>query len=214
MKPTATPSRRRIGAFAVFAALAMAATALTPSAALADPQGPFPRPPIVSRPCSELGPIEFITGPSGNYLKAGIRYLVISVNPVFEPSTGRFIQNTSDQTITGTFTASESRTVTMTTTLNFSVTSMLTQRTTITMSTGFQVVQSRTSMIGVTAVSAIAPRTTLLGEYGIHSLDVVFDAQTVAMRRDGITCEYVDSNRTRGTAHVPTINEGWRFTVQ
>ena len=31
---------------------------------------------------------------------------------------------------------------------------------------------------------------------------------------DGETCEYrLGSNVTRHTAHVPTINEGWRFTL-
>jgi hypothetical protein len=48
----------------------------------------------------------------------------------------------------------------------------------------------------------------------VQSLDVVMDVHTVGMRPDMQTCEFrLGSNVTRHTAHVPTINEGWRFTL-
>ena len=106
----------------------------------------------------------------------------------------------TDQTISGNWTATESRTVTPA--LNVSL------------ATGFQIAVSRTTSIGVGATAPIPPFRTMLGEYGLQSFDVVMDVHTVGMRHDMQTCEYrLGSNVTRETAHVPTINEGWRFTL-
>jgi hypothetical protein len=84
---------------------------------------------------------------------------------------------------------------------------------TITLAAGVQVVQSRTTQLGVSATANVPPHRTMLGEYGLHSLDVVMDVGTVGMRQDMQTCEFVEGNVTRHTAHAPTVNEGWRFTL-
>jgi hypothetical protein len=54
----------------------------------------------------------------------------------------------------------------------------------------------------------------MLGEYGLQSFDVVFDMQRVTMVPGSPTCYlWLDSTIANNTAHVPTINEGWRFTL-
>jgi hypothetical protein len=222
VEPTARPSRRRpgrpwrlrgrLGALAALAVLVTAGMAIAPSAAYADPGEPHP--PVTVAPCSSLGPIDWwYYYQSGPYARAGVRYIIISTSTVFEPAHGRFIENTTDQTFTGTWTATETRTVTFTTSFTLTIASTAIMRTTITLAAGVQVVETRTTQLGVSATSQIPPHRTMLGEYGLHSLDVVMDVQTVAMRQDMQTCEFVPSNVQRHTAHAPTINEGWRFTL-
>jgi len=219
VEPTASPSRRRagrlgwrrLGALAAVSVLFTAGSALAPSQAHAD-WGP-PRP-ITVRPCAELGPIDWWFNHSqGYYARSGVRYIIISVTPAFDPAHGRFIQNTTDQTFTGTWTATESRTVSLTHSLDITIASEEVMDISITLAAGIEVVVSRTTMLGVSATSQIPPFRTMLGQYGLQSLDVVMDVGTVGMRRDMVTCEYVQGNVERHTAHAPTINEGWRFTL-
>ncbi|GAA0912134.1 hypothetical protein [Virgisporangium aurantiacum] len=207
---------RRLGALAAFVALITA----TPGAALADPAiGPgFPHAPIQVAPCSSLGPIDWWGTNQGGYARDGIRYIVVSTTPVFELAYGRFNENRTDQTINGNWTATESRTVTMTASITLTIqggrANPETLALTVTLATGFQIQVSRTTSIGVGATAPIPPFRTMLGEYGLQSFDVVMDVHTVGMRHDMQTCEYrLGSNVTRETAHVPTINEGWRFTL-
>ncbi|NRQ37001.1 hypothetical protein HII36_34955 [Nonomuraea sp. NN258] len=195
----------------VVAALVTAAMAVVPSTALADPGGP--RVPITVRPCAELGPIDWWFYNSPPYAKDGVRYIIISATPTFDTAHSRFVQNNTDQTISGTWTASETRTVSLTHSLNVSIASPKVMGASITLAAGVQAVQSRSTQIGVSATSPIPAHRTMLGEYGLNSLDVVMDVQVVAMRKDLQTCEYVESNRSRHTAHAPTVNEGWRFTL-
>lgn len=207
---------RRLGALAAFVALITA----TPGAALADPViGPgWPHAPIQVAPCSSLGPIDWWGTNQGGYARYGIRYIIVSTTPVFEVAYGRFNENRTDQTISGNWTATESRTVTMTASITLTIqggnANPETLALTVTIATGFQIQVSRTTSIGVGATAPIPPFRTMLGEYGLQSFDVVMDVHTVGMRRDMQTCEYrLGSNVTRETAHVPTINEGWRFTL-
>lgn len=212
--------RGRLGALAVLTTLVTAGTAAVPGAALADPAiGPgFPHAPVQVAPCSSLGPIDWRGTNQGGYARDGVRYIVVSTTPVFDVAYGRFNENRTDQTINGNWTATESRTVTMTSTFSLTVNggpySPDTVALTVSLSTGYSVAVSRTTSIGVGASAPIPPYRTMLGEYGLQSFDVVLDSHTVGMRHDGVTCEYrLGSNVTRGTAHVPTINEGWRFTL-
>jgi hypothetical protein len=208
--------RRRLGAVAAFATLLVAA----PGAALADPAiGPgFPHAPIQVAPCSSLGPIDWWGTNQGGYARDGIRYIIVSTTPVFEVAYGRFNENRTDQTISGNWTATESRTVTMTASITLTIqggrANPETLALTVTLATNYQIAVSRTTSIGVGATAPIPPYRTMLGEYGLQSFDVVMDVHTVGMRHDMQTCEYrLGSNVTRETAHVPTINEGWRFTL-
>lgn len=217
MKPTRSGWRSRLGTLAALTTLVMAGTAAVPGAALADPAiGPgFPHAPVQVAPCSSLGPINWIGTNQGGYARYGIRYIVVATTPVFDVAYGRFNENRTDQTINGNWTATESRTVSMTASFNLSVNgSSETIALSVTVATGLSMTVSRTTSIGVGASAPIPPYRTMLGEYGLQSFDVVLDSHTVGMRHDGVTCEYrLGSNVTRGTAHVPTINEGWRFTL-
>ncbi len=230
MQPTASPSRRRpgrlggwrgrLGTLAAFVALVTAGTTFAPSAAFADPNIPptWPPAPLQVVPCAQLGPIDWWFNNQPPYAKAGIRYIIVSTTPVLDVAYGRFNENRTDQTITGNWTASESRTITVTASISLTTTggraNPETLALTVSLATGLQVTVSRTTTIGVGATAPIPPQRTMLGEYGLQSLDVVMDVHTVGMRQDMQTCEFrLGSNVTRHTAHVPTINEGWRFTL-
>jgi hypothetical protein len=193
-----------------------------PGTAHADPIiGPnWPPAPLIVAPCSSLGPIDWWFSPQPPYAKAGVRYMIVSATPTLDVAYGRFNQNNTDQTITGNWTATESRTVTMTASIGLTIAGNggradpAAIALSVTLNTGFQVSVSRTTTIGVGASAPIPPHRTMLGEYGVQSLDVVMDVHTVGMRTDMVTCEYrLGSNVTRHTAHMPTINEGWRFTL-
>jgi hypothetical protein len=204
--------RAQLGALAAFVALVTAGTVIAPSTAYAGCCEP--RPPITYAPCSTLGPIDWwYYNQPPPYVQSGVRYIIVSWTPVFEPAHGRFIQNTTNQTFTGTWTATETRTVTFQTTFTLTIASKEVMSTSITLAASVQVVQTRTTQLGVSATAQIPPHSTMLGEYGLQSLDVVMDVQTIGMLADRQTCAFVPGNVSRHTAHAPTINEGWRFTL-
>lgn len=206
--------RRRLGALAAIAALLTAGTVVAPGAAQADPCWTcWPPPPTV--PCTELGPIVWHDDTTGGlYAKNGVKFDVVSTTPVFDVAYGRFNENRTDQVITGSWTASQSRTITMTSSFNFSLSVATGEelRTTVTAATGIQVTESRTTMVGVGATAPVPPHSTVLGEYGLQSLDVVFHARRVYLRHDLQYCVLAREPELNQTAHIPTINEGWRFT--
>jgi hypothetical protein len=203
--------RARLGALAAVAAMATAGTLVAPSPANAGCC--FIPPTMTVAPCSTLGGIDW-QGPNlPYYVQWGLYYTTISATSVFEPASGRFIQNTSDQTFQGAWTSTQTREVALTASFNLTVNNTAVAKTSITAATGIQVVERRTTQLGVTASSSIPPRRTMLGEYGLQSLDVIMDVGTVGMRADRVTCEYLPSNKVRHTVHIPTINEGWRFTL-
>jgi hypothetical protein len=223
VEPTASPSRRparlgrgRLGAVAAFATLVAAGVAVVPGAAHADPV--LPPLPLAVVPCATLGPVDwdFFEQPVGS--GSGVHYIIHSSTPTLDVAHGRFIENPTGQPITGNWTASEARTVTMTSSVNLTIAGNGGRADpqelalTITLATGLQVTQSRTTSVGVGASATVPPQSTMLGEYGLRSLDVVFDMQVVVRRFDMVTCELRSIERNH-TAHVPTINEGWRFTL-
>jgi hypothetical protein len=229
VEPTASPTRQlgrwrgRLGALAAFFALAMTGMAVAPIAASADPgtgSGTiyWPPPTIQRVPCADLGPIDWRPINDWVYLQAGNVFTIRSATPTFDKAYGRFVENNSDATISGSWTATEARTVSLS--LNFSITYITTVNTqnvfssTVQQSTGFQVTVSRTTQVGVGATTPVPPRRTMLGEYGLQSLDVVFDVRGVFQRRDNPQmCDLSIHITTNQTAHVPTVNEGWRFTL-
>lgn len=228
MEPTEIPSRRpvrrgrwraRLGVLATLFAVAAAGTMLAPGTAQADPgtgTGPIKLPRLAPVPCADLGPIEWVQ--VADQTLEGTLFIVRSATPAFDVAYGRFVQNPTPAKVVGQWTASESRTVS----IGFFFSQSVTVTSTIvrgfsaavTVTTGVQVVQSRTTRVGVGATAVIPANSTMLGEYGSQSFDVVFDMQRVTMVPGSPTCYlWLDSTIANNTAHVPTINEGWRFTL-
>lgn len=225
VKPTASPARLpgrrwRLGACTTVAVMAMTGAAIAPGAAHADPgtgTGPITLPRLKPVPCADLGPIRLVQ--VTEQLSEGYVFTVRSATSTFDVAYGRFVQNPTPVEIDGQWNATEARTVAITMFFSQSVTLTSTIvegfGAAVTVTTGIQVVQSRTTKVGVGAVAKVPPNRTMLGEYGLQGLDVVFDMQRVSMLRDAPqTCYlWLDSTIANNTAHVPTINEGWRFTL-
>ena len=78
---------------------------------------------------------------------------------------------------------------------------------------GAQIVQERTTAIGVNAGLVVAPHSRVTGQYGVQAFDVVYDVQTVrawpAIPNRIERC--FDQGAQRGTTNAPTLTEGWRF---
>ncbi|WP_436761428.1 hypothetical protein [Streptosporangium sp. V21-05] len=79
-----------------------------------------------------------------------------------------------------------------------------------------QIVQERTTAIGVDASLVVPPRSRVTGQYGVQAYDVVYDVQTVfswpaVVGRPREQC--FDRGTQRGTTNAPTVTEGWRFTA-
>ncbi|GAA4459742.1 hypothetical protein [Phytohabitans houttuyneae] len=219
--------RARLSVLVSLALLVAAAlVAGTPGAARADPGTcgncpiPWPPPRIVYVPCSQLGPIDwwfFNQGPP--FVQSGVRYTIVSSTPTLDVAYGRFVENPTDQPITGNWTATQQRMVTMTSSIALTIAGNGGRANpeaialSVTLATGIQVAVSYTTTIGVGATAEVPPRRTMLGEYGLRSLDIVMDVQVVSMMQDRVTCAYREGGAERHTAHVPTINEGWRFTL-
>jgi hypothetical protein len=226
VETTARPPQRRPGfrglwrgklsALVPVFALVTAGIVTAPGAAHADPV--FTPPGYRKGPCAELGALDLVPDDVYHqYAKIGFAYRVVSSTTVFEPAWGRFVDNDSDVVRNADWTASESRTVSLQTTFNLQVQAGRTaptggMQTMVTLATGVQVTESRTTEIGVSVHGPVQPHTRTLGEYGLSSMDVVMDQLLVGMMPDLTTCIYNVDNWTRGTAHIPTINEGWRFT--
>lgn len=228
MKPTGGHFRRagnqgrwrRLGALAAFLVVATTATPLIPGIAHADPgtgTGPITIPRITAVPCATLGHIEWTHVNFDTY--EGRVFTIRSTTPTFDVAYGRFVQNPTPVEIDGQWTATEARTVSLTFFFSQSVTvtGPITRgfSAAVSASTGLQVQESRTTRVGVGAVAKIPPNRTMLGQYGLEGLDVVFDMQLVtAVGSAPQTCYlWLDSTIANNTAHIPTINEGWRFTL-
>jgi hypothetical protein len=230
VEPTARPFRRlaharrwrgRLGVIAASFALLLTGTAVASGAAQADPgtggPHPIPIPRLTPVPCASLGPIEWFD--VNAQLSEGQIFAIRSVVRNFDVAYGRFVENPTPIEIDGQWTATEARTVTLTFffTQSVAVTSQISRgfSTTVSAATGTQVEQSHTTKVGVGAVAKIPPGRTMLGQYGLQSLDVVFDLQRVTRLSSAPqTCYlWLDAIITNNTAHVPTINEGWRFSL-
>ncbi|MEU8268001.1 hypothetical protein AB0B89_12620 [Sphaerisporangium sp. NPDC049002] len=137
----------------------------------------------------------------------GYRYNSVSVVPAFNVSDARVVDNTLDTPINATFTSSQSRTWRVTITATVGTTSELTKSLQASVST--QIVQERTTAIGVNASLVVAPHSRVTGQYGVQAYDVVYDVQTVRTSNSHAKCW--DQGTQRGTTNAPTITEGWRF---
>ncbi|WP_189161936.1 hypothetical protein [Sphaerisporangium melleum] len=140
----------------------------------------------------------------------GYRYTAISTTPTFNVSDARVVDNALDSPINATFTSSQSRTWRISVTVG--VTAELTSYLQTNVST--QIVQERTTAIGVNASLVVPPHSRVTGQYGVQAYDVAYDAQkywswpaNTSKPRE----KCWDQGTQRGATNAPTVTEGWRF---
>jgi hypothetical protein len=107
----------------------------------------------------------------------GYRYTAVAASSTFNVSDGRVVDNALDTAINATFTSSQSRTFRVQITATVGTTSELTGA--LQASVSAQIVQERTTAIGVNASVVVAPHSRVTGQYGVHAYDVVYDVQTI-----------------------------------
>lgn len=157
---------------------------------------------VVDIPCPTDPNIRWGKGPFGVYV--GVQYTIISSTPTFYASDGRAVDNLLTEAISATFTASQSRTTTVTVTSGTSA--QLTEKLQYTVSTS--IVIQRSTAIGVSVTANVPAHTRLTGLYGIDGYDIVFDSTGIVKRKG--KCQAFPP--TRGSTSAPTFIEGWRFS--
>ncbi|MEV0385843.1 hypothetical protein [Nonomuraea sp. NPDC050643] len=202
-------SNGRRGKFAAFTALAALipglAVVATPGVAHATDFGPV-------IPCPNYSDIVWRQTTVGRVaVFEGYRYTAVSAVSTFNVSDARVVDNTLDTPINATFTSSQSRTWRVQITTTVGTAGELAKSLQASVST--QIVQERTTAIGVDASLVVAPRSRVTGQYGVHAFDVVYDVQTVrawpAIPNRIERC--FDQGVQRGATNAPTFSEGWRF---
>lgn len=138
-------------------------------------------------------------------LELGVMYTVVSATPKFFVSDGRLVENRLDQSISATFTSSQSRTFSVTVSIGTSA--QLTDKLQSTINVSIQ--RQRTTAIGVNATVTVNPHTRVTGLYGVEGFRVVYDA-TSMWRVGGEECSTIEV--VRSATDAPTVVEGWRFT--
>jgi hypothetical protein len=198
--------RGRLAAFTGLAALISGlAVGATPGVARAADLGPV-------IPCPSYSDIVWrqITIGRIPYYE-GYRYTAVSAVSTFNVSDARVVDNTLDTPINATFTSAQSRTWRVQITTTVGTAGDLAKS--LQASVSAQIVQERTTAIGVNAGLVVAPHSRVTGQYGVQAFDVVYDVQTVrawpAIPNRIERC--FDQGAQRGTTNAPTLTEGWRF---
>jgi hypothetical protein len=137
---------------------------------------------------------------------------VVQAQPSFLTSESRIVVNDLGTPITATFTSQTSRTFTIAVSSGVSVSGLFgflsaNVSTTITSST--------TTSIGVTAQATVPAHSQVIGDYGVNSYHVTFDAYKVLRRQNIGGCWVKES--TMGfeveQATAPTNIQGWRVRL-
>lgn len=200
--------RRRLAAFTGLAALFSGlAVVTTPGVANAADNGPV-------IPCPNYSDVVWRTVFVGRApIYEGYRYTAVSAASTFNVSDARIVDNALDTPINATFTSAQSRTWRVQITATVGTAGELAK--TLQASVSTQIVQERTTAIGVNASLVVAPHSRVTGEYGVNAFDVVYDVQTLrawpAIPNRIQRCH--DQGTQRGTTNAPTLSEGWRFTA-
>lgn len=191
--------RRRFGAataVSILATVFMVAVAPTPARAdVLMPPGDFN--------CAAYPDIAWQRIFGGFDIWRATRYQLVSASQTFDVADARVVQNALPNDAQATFSSQQSRTFSVTVSIGSTV--KVGELVSLTM--GVQVVQTQTTAIGVAVTTTVPANTTVLGEYGLHAYDVVFDVQD--LYKDNRHCSAITPKR--GTGHTPTITEGWRF---
>lgn len=202
--------RCRLAVLGVLAALSSAVVLATPAPASAAPVTPdrctsgcVPCPSGVTwHVWFKFGSIRFYEG---------FQYTIVSATPTFFASDARQVANNLDTDITVTLTSQKSRTFSITTTVGFA--RELTQQLTINVST--QIVESRTTAIGVNVQATVPPHRSILGEYGVHGYSVVYNVRRWLADNESLPQGICSGGAAQNglTASAPTFVEGWRISL-
>jgi hypothetical protein len=137
----------------------------------------------------------------------GHRYRIVSATPRFLVSDGRAVSNTLDYPISGTATANQTRTFQVTTTVG--VAYDLTEQLTINVSV--TIMQSRSTMIGVSTSFDVPAHSTVYADYGVHGYDVSYYVEK--WRRIGNSANCEEWGYYPSTVTAPTYIEGWQIRL-
>jgi hypothetical protein len=202
-EPSARRPRRRRG-LGLASVLSMLATLIVvvvaPSPARADgliPPGNFD--------CAAYPNIAWQRIFSGFDIWRAYNHQLISSSPTFDVADARVVENGLPYDVEATFSSQQSRTFSLQ--VSVGVTAKVGEYLSTTL--GVQVVQSRTTAIGVSVTSTVPANSRVLGEYGLHAYDVEYDMQV--LMKDNRHCGA--GTPQRGWAHAPTVAEGWRFSI-
>ena len=192
-------TRRRLGALAMLVTMTGGLSVGLPGVAGAATQIPCP---TGAPPAAQA-----VHGPDGIILPPPryiYRYTLVSATPTFNASDGRIVDNALNDPISATFTSLQSRTWRIVVTVGTEATLADFLKSTVSV----QIVQERTTAIGVNATVMVPAHTRVLGQYGVEAFEVVYDVQTIywfAWRCSDLGTQRVNTN-------APTFVEGWRFT--
>jgi hypothetical protein len=169
--------------------------------------GPASAVQYVPVPCP-AGPFD-VTYQNGN-LSVLAKPIVIAATKTFAKSDGRDVLNELDFPIVATFTSSVSKTHTVTQTIALEFT-MQTLVGTFKRSVSDTVTDSKTTQIGISATVTVPPHSLLIGDYGIVTYDIIYDAHQYLRVRD--KCVEAVGSTLRAFTVAPTVDEAWRFRL-
>ncbi|GAA0904833.1 hypothetical protein Vau01_110070 [Virgisporangium aurantiacum] len=144
----------------------------------------------------------------------GVSYTVQSASPAFAVSDGRVVDNTLSTPIQATFTSSVSNTYSVTVTIGTTAQLTKTLQTTV----SAQIVQSRTTQIGVDATVTVPAQSRVVGRYGVEVFNVAYTGQLVwqsynAQKPGGFGGHCWERSNQATSTVAPTVLEGWRFST-
>jgi hypothetical protein len=134
----------------------------------------------------------------------------VEVTPVFLVADSRIVRNDTDNTITGTFTSQVSATWQVTVGVGLTMQNVV-QHLNVTINTS--IVSGITTQLGVSTQTPVPPHSAVVGDYGVESYHVVYDAYVVFVRdrMPGRCWIRSDTNGVYRTASwAPTHIQGWR----
>lgn len=133
----------------------------------------------------------------------GYRYRVVSSTPQFLASDGRAVTNALPYPISATVTANQTRTFQITTTVGIAYD--LTEQ--LTLNVSVAIVQSRSTMIGVSTSFEVPPNSTVYADYGVHGYNVSYYVEKWHRVNASPNCE--EWGYYPSTVTAPTYVEGW-----
>jgi hypothetical protein len=139
-------------------------------------------------------------------------YTLYVVTPAFNVSDARTVDNTLDVPATATFTSQKSQTYTVTVNAGLSATFLKF----VTLNVSGNIVKSRTTTIGVTATTTVAPHSRVDGLYGVEAYNITYSAhqyRVIGSLPDPGERKCIDEGVKDGSTNTPTNVEGWRLVA-
>lgn len=136
-----------------------------------------------------------------------LTYWIHSVTPTFNVASSAFVDNGTNDTISGLFSTSHSETFSITESVSTGVTSTF-QSTAFSSTVSTSVTGSITTSTTITATGPVPPHSRVNADFGVDAYIVNYDVDF--WQWDQGSCWYHGSNRNV-TANVPTTRQGWHL---